>query len=312
MKKNYTLKTIRTSLAVFAMALSFNFASAQTDVDGTTNLRTIGNTTYDPGAITIVSTADIALTEANGATFKLQATVTPTSTANGTSAFIQSSASGNRWGVDNALIDGNNGESVMVTDITIIDFNANGSGYTESAISNLHFEGITFRGAQGTADNPRVTVDGANAGTFDLGVIPQNGLVPFGIEYTNASDPTATYTVGGTDDVTNVTLTTATTTFQNAFQVISFVAGYTFTTDPTLSVEDFQKDALSIYPTIVSNSFSVNKDFKSLQLIDLTGKTVKTFSASDALEVSGLVSGLYIVKIQSDSEGIATGRLIVK
>lgn len=312
MKKNYTFKNIKTSIAIFAMVLSFNFVSAQTEIDGTTNLRTIGNTTYTTGAATIVSTSDIALAEANGATFKLQATLTANSTANGASAFIVSSASGNRWGVDNALIDGNNGESVVVTDISIIDFNANGSGYTESAISNLHFEGITFRAAQGTADNPRITVNGANAGTTDLGVIPQNGLVPFGIPYTNASDPTETYTVGGLEDVTSVTLTNATATFQNSYQIISFVTGYTFTTNTTASVDDVKKNALSIFPTVVESTFSVNKEFKTLNIIDLTGKTVKSFNNSDVLEVSGIVSGLYIVKIQSESGGVSTGRLIVK
>lgn len=314
MKKNYILKTIKTGIAIFAFTLSSAFVSAQTEVDGTTNLRTIGDTTYAAGTATIVSTADIAVTEANGATFKIQATLTPNSTANGASAFIQSSASGNRWGVDNSLIDGNNGESVIVSDITIIDFNANGSGYTESAISNLHFEGITFRAAQGAADNPRITVNGANAGTTDLGVIPQNGLVPFGIEYTNASDPTATYTVGGTDDVTSVTLTNATETFQNSFQIMSFVAGYTFTTDPALSIDDVNtKDTkLSIFPTLVDDTFSVNKTFKTLQLFDLTGKAVKSFNTSDALEVSGLVHGLYIVKIKSEAGAVSTAKLIVK
>ena len=312
MKTNYTLKTIKTALAISAMALTFNFASAQIEIDGNTNLRTIGNTTYSPGAATIVSTADIALAEANGATFKLQATLTPTSTANGASAFIVSSASGNRWGIDDSLIDGNNGESVVVTNISIIDFNANGSGYTEAAISNLHFEGITFRAASAVTDNPRITVNGANAGTTDLGVIPQNGLVPFGVEYTNISDPADTYTVGGLEDVTSVTLTNATETFQNNFQIISFVTGYTFTTY-ALSVDDNELDnTFSIFPTVVENTFSVSKEFKTLKIFDITGKTVKTFDSSDDLEVSGMSTGIYIVKLVSEAGNVATSKLIIK
>ncbi|MDA9335954.1 hypothetical protein N9Q89_07390, partial [Flavobacteriaceae bacterium] len=197
------------------MALTFNFASAQTEIDGTTNLRTTTTTTYAAGPITIVTSG--AAINQEGVTFNLQATVTPNNAANDGSAFIESSAT-NRWGVDNVLIDGPNGESVIVTDISIVDFNANGTGYTEAAISNLHFEGITFRGATNTADNPRITVNGASApGTFDVGQLAQNQYVEFGVEFMNV--PGDTFTVGGTEDVTSVTLTNATTAGADSFQV---------------------------------------------------------------------------------------------
>ena len=44
-------------------------------------------------------------------------------------------------------------------------------------------------------------------------------------------------------------------------------------------------NALTIYPTVVEDTFSVSKAFETLKIIDLTGKTVKTFDAFDALEV---------------------------
>ena len=305
MKTNYTLKTIKTGLAIFAMVFSFTFASAQVATQYKFNLR-IAQSIYPAGPVTMISD-EIAL---EGTTFKIQAIVTPSSTAG--SSFIESNAN-RRWGVDNSTIDGNLGETAVIDAISIVDFNDNGTGYTVGAISNLHFDAITLRGVNGANDDPRITVDGAtNPGTFDLGqAVNTTETITFGVAWENAA--TTSYTVGGTDDVTSITLTTATTNFQNSYQVIGVDTAYVFTTDPNLSVEDVvKKGALAIYPTVVENTFTVNKAFETLQLFDITGKTVKTFNASDNLEVSGLRSGLYIVKIQSEVGGIATGKLIVK
>jgi hypothetical protein len=315
MKKDYILKTIKTGVAIFALALSSTFASAQTATAYPTDLKLIADNVYADGAITVTSD-EIAL---EGTTFKIQATITPSSEA--ADPFIQTNAD-SLWGVNNSQFNGNLVESAVINTLSIVDFNANGTGYTESAISNLHFSGVAFVGAQGHArDNVGITVDGAAAGDYETGkTAVSETTITFGTEYFNAaateagSTPGTGITVGSAGDVTSITLNTGTesTSFRNAWSAGNIIATYTFTTNATASVDDVKKNALSIFPTIVENTFSVSKEFETLQLYDLTGKTVKTFNSSDALEVSGLNQGLYIVKIQSATGGISTSKMIVK
>ncbi|MBU3011375.1 T9SS type A sorting domain-containing protein [Polaribacter vadi] len=315
MKKNYMLKTIKTSIAIFAILLGFSQVNAQTATAYPTDLKPIVSTVYATGAITVVSD-EIAL---EGTTFKIQATITPASTA--VDPFIESNAT-SVWGVNNAQFNGQLAESAVINSISIVDFNANGTDYSDSAISNLHFSGISFSGAQGHArDNVGIVVDGANAGSFETGkTAVSDTTITFGTEYFNAasteagSTPGTGITVGSAGDVTSITVNSGTesTSFRNAWSVVNIIATYTFTTSATASLEEVKNDALSIYPTLVDDTFSVNKAFETLQLFDLTGKTVKTFNSSDILEVSGLNKGLYIVKIQSATGGISTSKMIVK
>jgi len=320
MKKNYTLKTIKTGLAIFALTLSSAFVSAQVAKDTIVSARTLAaGTTYESGAINLI-TADL---NHEGVSFKIQFTVTPNSTANGADANIASN-NNNRWGVDDDRFDGELGESAVLSGLTIIDFNDNGTGYTSDAISNLHFNGIQIFAASNRAeDNPTIQVDGANSGTFEIGQTTDNStIITFGTEYFNQAAVDAGtinagegITVGSAGDVSTITLSTGsgTPTFRNEWFIISTYMKYTFTTNPALSVEDnIKKDALSIFPTIVENSFSVSKEFETLTLFDITGKTVKRYTNTDALEVSGLDSGLYLVKLKSETGAISTGKLIVK
>ncbi|MGJ8550753.1 T9SS type A sorting domain-containing protein [Winogradskyella wichelsiae] len=308
MKTNYTIKNLRNSLAILAIALGSTLTSAQVATEYQVNLRTTASTDYAPGTVDIISDE---LT-AEGTTFKIQATITP----GGNGTFVGSSAQ-RRWGIGNSdtdnettTFDGNYEESAVINAITIVDFNDNGTGYTVAALSELHFDAITIRAANGANDNPRVTVGGA---TYDLGQLSgATETVIFGVEFMNAAG--TAFTLGDTDTVSSITLANASTNFQNAYQIIGTNVAYTFTTDPNLSVSDVEADTntFTIYPTIVDYSFSVNKEFKTLRLFDVTGKNVKTFSTSEALEVSGMSSGLYIVKLESEVGTVATSRLIVK
>ncbi|MDO7172449.1 T9SS type A sorting domain-containing protein [Mariniflexile sp. AS56] len=308
MKTNYRMKTIKTGLAVFAMALSFTFVSAQTeDVLVTDNIRTITTNVYAGGPITIES----GVQSVEGTTFKIQATLTPNSALSGASAFIESNGS-NRYGVDGAGIEGDNVESIETSNLTVIDFDPGTTSYTVADISDLHFTGITLFNSNNALDQIVFDiVGGSNPGNFNIGVTATRApTITFGDPYTNAA--AVETTVGSTTGVTAFTMSNGTTDAADAYQIIGTNWALTFKKDLSLSVNDvIKKGALSIYPTVVENTFTVSKAFETLQLFDITGKTVRTFSATDALEVSGLVSGLYIVKIQSEV-GIATGRLIIK
>ncbi|MDC1465724.1 T9SS type A sorting domain-containing protein [Polaribacter sp.] len=312
MKKNYTFKTIKTGLAIFAMALSFANANAQTEeVLIENNIRTIGLTVYDGGAFDIV-TADKTV---EGTTFKIQATLTPNSTALGSEAYIESTNK-NRYGVDGTGIDGDKGESITISDLKVIDFDPGTTTYTVDAISDLHFIGVVIYAANGANDQPVFDiVGGTNPGTFNIGkAVGPAETITFGTPFTNGADPAVDTTVGSTTGVTAFTLSNGSTEATDSFQIIGTNWALTFTKDTTLGVETISKkdDALTIFPTITDGAFSVNKEFASIHLIDLTGKTVKTFNSSDALEVSGLAKGLYIVKLKSDLGAIATSKLIVK
>lgn len=310
MKTNYTFKGVRNALAITAFVLGSSFASAQTATEYFENLRSDATITeYPNGAIEL--TSDQLTIE--GVTFNVQATITP----GGNGTFVGTTGGNRRWGIGSAVaennsatIDGNYEELAVIDNISIVNFAANGTGYTESAFSNLHFDGITLRGVNGAFDDARIIVDGTNPGTTDIGTTTNTTeTITFGVEFQNITTPV---TIGDTDAVTSITLANATTDFRNSYQVIGTNVSYTFTTNP-LSVDEFALDnALAVYPTVVENTFSVSKEFQTLHIIDLTGKTVKIFNASDALNVSGMNSGLYIVKIQSETGGIATSKLIVK
>ncbi|MBU2939196.1 T9SS type A sorting domain-containing protein [Lacinutrix sp. C3R15] len=312
MKTNYKIKVVRNTLAVLAIALGSAFATAQVATDYSANIRSdAAITAYPDGPANMISEE---LTH-EGVTFKIQMTVTPA----GTGTYVGTTGANRRWGIGDSadagntetLFEGDEDESATISNISIVDFNDNETGYTQGAISNLHFDALTIRGAQGSADNPSITVDGTNPGTSELGQLSATTTTfEFGVEFSNLAG--TTFTVGDPDNVSSITLT-APANFQNTWQIIGTNISYTFTTDPNLSVKDNELDnSFSIYPTVVENTFSVNKEFKTLQLFDITGKIVKTFRASDALNVSGINSGLYIVKMQSETGGTATSKLLIK
>ncbi len=319
MRKNYTIKTITKGLAIFAITLSASFATGQTAIDGVSVLRSLATTDYPDGTANIISNQVVEVTVEGGVkvSFKLQAVVTPT----GNATFVGTTTQP-YWGVGTSTnsenpkttFDGNHNDAATITTISVVDFNANGTGYTESAISNLHFDGITIRGADNhNADSPLITVNGATPGPFTLGKLADpNQEIDFGVAFNNLAGDS--FTIGGTADVTSITLACATTNWKNIYQIIGTDVNYTFTTLTTLSTENITKDdtTLVISPSVVESTFTVNKEFKTLKIIDISGRTVKSFSTSDVLEVSGLGSGVYIVKLESEDGGLATKRLIVK
>ncbi len=309
MKSGYTLKNLKKGLAIFALTLSLSVVSAQT---------VYTDAVVDPPAEMVFPEGAAQLTTpeiaAEGVTFKIQVTVTP----GGTGTFVATNANKligiGSGGADNnpVILEGDEQESLILSDLTVIDFDPGTTGLDASAISDLHFHSINFRNAQSVADHPLITVNGDAPGTYDLGDLSVNFRVAFGVEFINNAVMPETFTVGDTSNVTEITLANGTTEPNDVYNLASITPSYTITGGITSLEEVVMKKSLSVYPTIVVNSFRVSEQFKTLQLIDLSGKTVKTFSASDYLEVSGLVSGQYIVKIQSEDGGIATGRLFVK
>ncbi len=106
-------------------------------------------------------------------------------------------------------------------------------------------------------------------------------------------------------------------TVANTATTISIAAGqfkiYGNKAAQGLSVEEFDiSNSINLYPNPTNGSFSINKNADKIELFDLAGRRVKSFTNSISntpLNISNLSNGMYFVKITT-MEGIGTKRLI--
>ncbi len=81
----------------------------------------------------------------------------------------------------------------------------------------------------------------------------------------------------------------------------------------TASSAEFFKENFAIYPNPVVdvlNITSINElDVKEVRIIDMTGKVLNSGKQLEAIDVSGLASGVYLIEIESN-EGSATSKFI--
>lgn len=75
-----------------------------------------------------------------------------------------------------------------------------------------------------------------------------------------------------------------------------------------LSVNEFELDKFSVYPNPVSNAFKIeaNSSIESVELYNITGRLIKTFTTETSYDISDLATGVYIanIKIQSGSKAL--------
>ena len=82
--------------------------------------------------------------------------------------------------------------------------------------------------------------------------------------------------------------------------------------DACASLEELYDNSLVLFPNPAQNTFTVDSEFaiEQLEIVDISGKTVKTFAQNTAVyDVSNLNSGTYFVRVQT-SNGIKTVQLI--
>ncbi len=81
-----------------------------------------------------------------------------------------------------------------------------------------------------------------------------------------------------------------------------------------LSIGDETLSKFSIYPNPSLTSFSVNVNVTDIEIYDLTGKLVQSFNGdftrTDSFDISNLNTGLYIVKVENDSNQTMTTKLV--
>ncbi|EDP71273.1 conserved hypothetical lipoprotein [Flavobacteriales bacterium ALC-1] len=103
---------------------------------------------------------------------------------------------------------------------------------------------------------------------------------------------------------------TGTTTVANSISSISIPAGQfrILGNQPSnvLSVTNEELFRFSIYPNPSSTSFSINVNTSNIEVYNLTGKLVKSFTGNftktDVFDISALNSGMYIVKQKHNSQ----------
>lgn len=80
-----------------------------------------------------------------------------------------------------------------------------------------------------------------------------------------------------------------------------------------LSVDDVDiSDNIRLYPNPTSNNFTLNKPATTIDVFDMAGRKLKTFSNTEAnkpLNIANLSNGIYFVKIKTE-EGVGSKRFI--
>jgi starch-binding outer membrane protein SusE/F len=118
-----------------------------------------------------------------------------------------------------------------------------------------------------------------------------------------ADFPSGTATQGGA----NIAIATA----DNYDVTLNRVTGaYNFT--PSLSVNQFGINAVSVYPNPTASNFSIKGNFEKAQVYNISGQLVKTFVSSDnnQFSISDLSSGLYLVRVSDANNNYKTLKLV--
>ena len=307
MNTNYTFKSINFFLAIIAITLSTTMATAQTaTVYEDAVLHSVAGV-YTTGIV--ITSGEIAI---EGVTFKIRASVTLGGNA------TEMNSNGDVWGVGEAgetnrsdVFEGDEEESATINSLTIINFVAGGTGYTENNISNLHFHSMNFRNAKHATDMPTITVNGTNPGTDNLGKLTQSFNVIFGVEFDNKAASAATFTVGDDSNVTSITIENGSVDSADVFNVSDFIASYTFNT-VVLSVDDISNTSFKLYPNPVKDNILFSTTIYSVRVLNMAGKVVKVYTeGTNKLNVSDLVSGIYVLKGVSE-EGTPLVKRFVK
>lgn len=84
---------------------------------------------------------------------------------------------------------------------------------------------------------------------------------------------------------------------------------YTFT---NLSASQFEKGKLAVYPNPANTYFTISADVTNVEIFNITGQLVKSFTTSQEYNIADLTSGLYVVKAKDANNRVSTAKLIVE
>ncbi|MDO6792596.1 T9SS type A sorting domain-containing protein [Tamlana sp. 1_MG-2023] len=268
-------------------------------------IKATADTNYGVGAVATMYSEE--QTAPDGlATFKISIDVTPSNSHAVTSGASGGSATANSWGLGtggNATSDfiftGSDNEWVeSINNIKIVDFSANGGTYTEANLISK-FISITVVNSHSTKDYFSIRI-----GTK----VSNPGKLANPVEVVDLESETFL------TDITDFAIGTGNTETTNKWSVEGVTVMITFD-DNLLSVSDETKDnanVFNLYPNPTQHTIHLSSSIHSVQIIDITGKVVKTFSEeTKQLDVSQLNSGLYFLKGFS-SDGILRIKKFIK
>lgn len=168
----------------------------------------------------------------------------------------------------------------------------------------------------------------SNAGTVNTSSINgSNNYSDFKFEFTLNTETTLSVSINDGAEVFNITLNNANITgyaiyFADDWNGSSNANIYwkpstEYTYAMTLGVNDYQgfdTEIMTLYPNPASNNFQFNTNTTSVEIFDITGKSVKsyvgTFSKNKAFDISSLKNGIYLIKAQNNSGGHLTTKLV--
>jgi len=144
-------------------------------------------------------------------------------------------------------------------------------------------------------------------------------LTPTAVLPVDATGATIVYTIDGTEPIATSTVYTApitvgvTSTIKMAALQGGFVgksAAFAYSIGGTEVAITYTNSAISISPTIVENTVTVNKMAKHIIVLDLAGKLIVEHSNTIQFDMTSIKSGVYIVKVEMADASAKTFKVV--
>jgi hypothetical protein len=198
--------------------------------------------------------------------------------------------------------------NTIVKDLTVSSMTPTLYAYTGTGVSKFY----DFRAYTPTVD--------VAPGNYSSNQTVTPSLTPTAILPVDAGVATFVYTLDGSDPILTSSTTTpvsigATTTLKMAAKsadglflgkIYSFA--YSIGTTAVASLQD--NSGISVYPTVVENTVTVNQMAKHIFVMDLAGKLVLEKSNASQFDMSSIKAGVYLVKIQATDNSARTIKVV--
>lgn len=325
MKNNYLNRVFKNGLKALAFLCVFGYTNmnAQTedvsvvitaatttavDASGVPFAATLTTATVS-GTVTYFYPADTKVrmtgtaTLAGGATFNVSFDVKPISS--GQKVAYNSTGWGVNAGADTNTFRASTGGSATIDNIQTSNYSA---GLSASQMSSLTFTNSSVAIANNAADRFTYVVSGTEYNAPDLfATTPFNvNLLTYGPGLTGATPLTSLNSFV-------IKTKTGNTSASDRWNIESLTVKVTVDIS-TLGVADYKiasNNGLIVSPNPVVDTVSLNMTINSATIIDMTGRTVKTFSSpTDKLDVSSILPGTYILKVTNQEGTVFTKKLI--
>ncbi|ANW96097.1 glycoside hydrolase family 107 [Wenyingzhuangia fucanilytica] len=266
-------------------------------------IKAVANTNYGVDQ-TAIMYSDVLTALDGKATFKISVNVTPQigkAISSGVSGGLTTTQS---WGLSGDEREGSKenmfyGEKVdwvTISDIQIIEFNANGGTLQESDFENITFKSLMIVNGQTLGkDAIAFTI---NEETIELGNLDSN---PFSIELQDKNQTSFSIGIGNSVDQSS-----------NKWSVEEIILSIDLS--EMLSVEKVEKESVVLWPNPTSGIVhfdEINPQF--IQVYDFNGRLLKSeVSSANYLDVSEFNNGVYIFKFRLNNGEVIHKKVIKK